>query len=46
VTDAPRRSWGYWTQAKLAILRDYLPAFLHASKGKASEFVYLDAFAG
>jgi hypothetical protein len=46
VTDAPRRSWGYRTQAKLALLRDYLPAFLHASKGKASEFVYLDAFAG
>lgn len=46
MTKGPRRSWGYWTQAKLAILRDYLPAFLHASKGKASEFVYLDAFAG
>jgi three-Cys-motif partner protein len=40
------RSWGYWTEAKLAILHDYLPAFLNASKGKASEFVYLDAFAG
>lgn len=40
------RSWGYWTQAKLAILQDYLPAFLQASKGKATEFVYLDAFAG
>lgn len=40
------RSWGFWTEAKLAILRSYLPAFLNASKGKASEFVYLDAFAG
>jgi len=40
------RSWGYWTEAKLAILHDYLPAFLRASKGKASEFIYLDAFAG
>lgn len=40
------RSWGYWTRAKLAILADYLPAFLQASRGKASEFVYLDAFAG
>jgi three-Cys-motif partner protein len=40
------RSWGYWTQAKLAILADYLPAFLRASAGKASEYVYLDAFAG
>lgn len=46
MTSNPGRSWGYWTQAKLAILRDYLPAFLHASKGKVSEFVYLDAFAG
>src|ERR1051325_4890940 len=40
------RSWGYWTQAKLAILADSLPAFLRASSGKAAEFVYLDAFAG
>lgn len=40
------RSWGYWTEAKLAILQGYLPAFLHASKGKSKEFVYLDAFAG
>jgi three-Cys-motif partner protein len=40
------RSWGYWTQAKLGILADYLPAFLRASGGKASEYVYLDAFAG
>jgi three-Cys-motif partner protein len=40
------RSWGYWTQLKLAILNDYLPAFLRASSGRAAEFVYLDAFAG
>lgn len=40
------RSWGFWTEAKLEILRSYLPAFLQASKGRASEFVYLDAFAG
>jgi three-Cys-motif partner protein len=40
------RSWGYWTRAKLAILADYLPSFLQASRGKASEYVYLDAFAG
>ena len=40
------RSWGYWTQLKLAILNDYLPAFLRASSGRASESVYLDAFAG
>lgn len=46
MSPATSRSWGFWTEAKLAILRSYLPAFLHASKGKATEFVYLDAFAG
>jgi three-Cys-motif partner protein len=40
------RPWGYWTRLKLAILAEYLPAFLRASAGKTSEFVYLDAFAG
>lgn len=44
MTDKPR-SWGYWTKAKLAILADYLPAFLTASSG-VTETVYLDAFAG
>src|SRR3954451_8800773 len=46
MTERPGRSWGYWTRAKLAILADYLPAFLTASSGRASEFVCLDAFAG
>lgn len=46
MTERPGRSWGYWTRLKLAILADYLPAFLTASSGRASEFVYLDAFAG
>src|ERR1039458_10644896 len=40
------RPWGYWTRLKLAILAEYLPAFLNASAGKAAESVYLDAFAG
>ncbi len=40
------RPWGFWTRAKLRILADYLPRFLTAASGKASEFVYLDAFAG
>jgi three-Cys-motif partner protein len=40
------RSWGYWTRAKLAILDEYLPAFLQAASGKSDEYVYLDAFAG
>jgi hypothetical protein len=46
MSERPGRSWGYWTLLKLAILADYLPAFLTASSGRASEFVYLDAFAG
>lgn len=39
------RSWGFWTQAKLEMLAEYLDAFAIASKGQA-ERVYLDAFAG
>ncbi len=39
------RSWGYWTQAKLGILAEYLDAFVLASS-RSSERVYLDAFAG
>lgn len=46
MTERDGRAWGFWTRAKLAILEDYLPAFLHASKNRASEYVYLDAFAG
>ncbi|HWX73727.1 MAG TPA: three-Cys-motif partner protein TcmP [Solirubrobacteraceae bacterium] len=45
MTPAPGRSWGYWTQAKLQMLADYLAGFATASKGQ-SERVYLDAFAG
>lgn len=40
------RTWGYWTQAKLHILEQYLQAFTTASKNRATERVYLDAFAG
>jgi three-Cys-motif partner protein len=45
VTDRAGRSWGYWTQAKLSVLDEYLGAFVRASSGP-SERVYLDAFAG
>ena len=45
MTDRAGRSWGYWTQAKLRVLADYLDAFVRASSGP-SERVYLDAFAG
>ncbi len=40
-----KRGWGYWTEAKLDILSNYLPAFTTASK-KAGKTVYLDLFAG
>lgn len=39
------RTWGYWTEHKLAMLADYLPAFTTASKA-AGKTIYLDLFAG
>lgn len=39
------RTWGYWTQLKLSMLRDYLSRFSLASKA-LPERIYLDAFAG
>lgn len=42
-----RRSWGYWTEAKLDVLARYLDAFTTTTKHKAPrERIYLDAFAG
>jgi three-Cys-motif partner protein len=46
VASAAKQSWGFWTQSKLQILEDYLPAFLTASSLRAKGAVYLDAFAG
>lgn len=41
------RDWGYWTEQKLQMLNDYLPAFTTACKHKAGgTTVYLDLFAG
>jgi three-Cys-motif partner protein len=41
------RDWGYWTEQKLQMLNDYLPAFTTACKYKArGTSVYLDLFAG
>ncbi|MYD40684.1 MAG: three-Cys-motif partner protein TcmP, partial [Acidimicrobiia bacterium] len=40
------RLWGYWTKGKLDILRRYLDAFTTTTKHKASERIYIDAFAG
>ena len=45
MTDSNLRSWGYWTRAKLQMLKDYLDRFLIASQSQR-ERVYLDAFAG
>lgn len=45
MTHRAGRSWGYWTQAKLSVLDEYLNRFVRASSGP-SERVYLDAFAG
>jgi hypothetical protein len=39
------QSWGFWSQAKLEMLAQYLDRFATASKSK-SERIYLDAFAG
>ena len=41
-----QRAWGYWTKGKLDILRRYLDAFTTTTKNKASERIYIDAFAG
>lgn len=42
-----QRSWGFWTENKLEMLRSYLPQFLTASKGLPTwETVFIDAFAG
>jgi three-Cys-motif partner protein len=40
-----RRTWGYWTEQKLSILADYLPAFTTASQS-SRKTLYLDLFAG
>lgn len=40
------RPWGFWTRAKLEILRDYLNAFTTTTKNKSPERIYLDLFAG
>lgn len=41
------RDWGFWTEQKLQMLADYLPAFTKAAKNKArGTTIYLDLFAG
>jgi three-Cys-motif partner protein len=41
----PPRPWHYWSENKLIVLADYLPAFATASK-RAKQTIYLDLFAG
>lgn len=38
--------WDWWSEVKLAILRDYLAAFTRACSGKSTEILCLDLFAG
>lgn len=40
------RFWGFWTRGKLDILRRYLNEFTTTTKYKATERIYIDAFAG
>ncbi len=40
------RPWGFWTEGKLDILRDYLDAFTTTTRNKASHRLYFDLFAG
>jgi|GEM_PF-541785 len=41
-----RRGWGWWSEVKLQILREYLHSFTTAVRGRSSEAIYLDLFAG
>lgn len=43
--DDMAREWSFWTENKLQILGDYLPAFNRASRS-VSERIYLDLMAG
>lgn len=38
--------WDWWSEVKLAILREYLAAFTTACSGKSQEILGLDLFAG
>jgi three-Cys-motif partner protein len=46
VDERKPRSWNFWTERKLAILEQYLPAFTTASCRQSPERIYIDAFAG
>jgi three-Cys-motif partner protein len=41
-----RRDWDWWSEVKLQILHEYLSSFTTAVRGKPSEAICLDLFAG
>lgn len=43
---ARRRGWDWWSEAKLQLLADYLGGFTRAVRGRSSEAICLDLFAG
>jgi three-Cys-motif partner protein len=44
---SPRRQgWDWWSEAKLQVLEDYLRGFTTAVRGRSSEAICLDLFAG
>lgn len=41
-----REGWDWWSEVKLQILSEYLSGFSRAVRGRSSEAIYLDLFAG
>ena len=41
-----RKGWDWWSEAKLQVLNDYLHGFTRAVRGRSSEAICLDLFAG
>lgn len=43
---AHRKGWDWWSEVKLQILREYLHSFTTAVRGRSTEAICLDLFAG
>lgn len=41
-----QKGWDWWSEAKLQVLADYLPAFTRVVRSRSTEAIYLDLFAG
>jgi three-Cys-motif partner protein len=41
-----RKGWDWWSEAKLQVLSDYLRGFTRAVRGRSTEAICLDLFAG